>query len=323
MRLTAEPLARFTMANFLVTGGAGFIGSHLVRRLVTDGHRVRVIDNLSTGKTARLTDVLDDVEFVQGDLRDPAACASACRKIEVVFHQAALASVPRSVEDPEAFHDANINGTFRLLVAARGAGCRRVIYAASSSAYGDQPDQPKHEAMLPAPLSPYAFTKLAGEYYARVFHACYGLETLSLRYFNVFGPHQDPASQYAAAIPAFVSAILRGRQPVVYGDGEQTRDFTHIDNVVEANLLAARAQGAHGEVLNIACGQSISINQVIAAINGLLGRNITPRYEPPRRGDVRDSQANIALARTLIGFSPGVMFEEGLSRTIEWYRTAL
>lgn len=311
------------MAQYLVTGGAGFIGSHLAQRLVADGHRVRVLDNLSTGSKTRLAGAADRIEFIEGDLRDGAVCEAACRGVEVVFHQAALASVPRSVDEPETFHAHNIDGTFRLLLAARGAGCKRVIYAASSSAYGDQPEQPKHEAMLPAPLSPYALTKLVGELYARVFFECYGLETISLRYFNVFGPHQDPASQYAAVIPAFVSAILRGRQPIIFGDGEQTRDFTHIDNVVQANVLAASAPQATGQVLNIACGRSVTINEVIAALNKLLGKRIVPRYEPPRRGDVRHSQADISLARKEIGFVPSVMFEEGLARTIEWYKVNL
>ena len=311
------------MAHYLVTGGAGFIGSHIARRLLADGHRVRVLDNLSTGNMDKLADVIDRVEFVKGDLRQEADCQAACAGVEMVFHEAALPSVPRSVEDPQTFHDNNINGTFQLFLAAQEAGCRRIIYAASSSAYGDQPTQPKRETMLPAPLSPYAFNKLAGEYYARVFYESYGLETISLRYFNVFGPHQDPTSQYAAAISAFVSALLRGEQPIVYGDGEQTRDFTHIDNVVEANMLAAAAETTQGQVINIACGESVTINQVISAINKLLGAHVTPRYAPARAGVVTHSLADITLAREVIGYEPHLMFEDGLARAIEWYKANL
>ncbi len=308
------------MALYLVTGGAGFIGSHIVRRLLADGHRARVLDNLTTGNMDKLADVIDGVEFIEGDLRQEADCQAACAGVEMVFHEAALPSVPRSVDDPQTFHDNNIDGTFQLFLAAKEAGCRRIIYAASSSAYGDQPTQPKRETMLPAPLSPYALNKLVGEYYARVFYESYGLETISLRYFNVFGPHQDPSSQYAAAISAFVSAILRGEQPMVYGDGEQTRDFTHIDNVVEANMLAAAAKTTQGQVINIACGQSVTINQVITTINRLLGTDLTPQYAPPRAGDIKHSLADITLAREVIGYEPHLMFEDGLARAIEWYK---
>ncbi|MCH8054000.1 MAG: SDR family oxidoreductase [Planctomycetes bacterium] len=311
------------MAHYLVTGGAGFIGSHIVRRLIADGHRVRVLDNLSTGNMDKLADVIDRVEFIEGDLRQEADCRAACAGVEMVFHEAALPSVPRSVEDPQTFHANNIDGTFQLFLAAKEAGCRRIIYAASSSAYGDQPTQPKRETMLPAPLSPYALNKLVGEYYARVFYESYGLETISLRYFNVFGPHQDPESQYAAAIPAFVSAILKGEQPLIYGDGEQTRDFTHIDNVVEANMLAAVAKTTRGQVINVACGQSVTINQVITTINKLLGTDLKPRYAPPRAGDVMHSLADITLAREVIGYEPHLMFEDGLARAIEWYKANL
>ena len=311
------------MAHYLVTGGAGFIGSHIVRRLIQDGHRVRVLDNLSTGNMDKLADVIDRIEFVEGDLRQQADCQTACTGVEMVFHEAALPSVPRSVEDPQTFHANNIDGTFQLFLAAKETGCRRIIYAASSSAYGDQPTQPKRETMLPAPLSPYALNKLVGEYYARVFYESYGLETISLRYFNVFGPHQDPESQYAAAIPAFVSAILKGEQPLIYGDGEQTRDFTHIDDVVGANMLAAAAETTQGQVINIACGQSVTINQVITAINSLLGTDRKPRYAAPRTGDVMHSLADITLAREVIGFEPHVMFEHGLARAIQWYKANL
>lgn len=311
------------MAQYLVTGGAGFIGSHLVRRLVRDGQRVRVLDNLATGNKQKLEEVLDRIEFIAGDLRNGEDCRTACAGVDVVFHQAALPSVPRSVEDPATFHANNIDGTFELFLAAKDAGCKRLIYAASSSAYGDQPDQPKRETMLPAPLSPYAFNKLAGEYYARVFFESYGLETISLRYFNVFGPHQDPASEYAAAIPAFVKAILCDEQPVVYGDGEQTRDFTYIDNVVDANMLAASAPRLAGQVVNVACGQSVSINQTIQAINKLLGKDIAPCYKAARSGDIVHSLADIGLAQEVIGYRPSIMFEEGLARAIEWYKSNL
>ncbi len=311
------------MARYLVTGGAGFIGSHLVRRLVSDGHQVRVLDNLSTGSRAKLEDVIDKVEFIDGDLRRREDCQTGCADVDMVFHQAALPSVPRSVDDPATFHAHNINGTFQLFMAAKEAGCERVIYAASSSAYGDQPDQPKRESMLPAPLSPYALNKLVGEYYAGVFYETYGMETISLRYFNVFGPHQDPTSQYAAVIPAFVSAILKDQQPVVYGDGEQTRDFTHVDNVVEANVLAASARSLAGQVVNIACGERVSINQVVALVNKLLGKGIAPQYAPHRPGDVKHSLADISLAREVMGYRPVVMFAEGLARAIEWYKSNL
>jgi nucleoside-diphosphate-sugar epimerase len=308
------------MDKCLVTGGAGFIGSHIVRRLLRDGAGVRVLDNLSTGQRTRLADVARDVEFIEGDLRDAQCCREACQGVQIVFHEAALPSVPRSVEDPATYHECNVTGTFSLLLAARDAGCRRVIYAASSAAYGDQPELPKREDMLPCPMSPYALHKLAGEYYCRVFFECYGLETVSLRYFNVFGPQQDPHSAYAAAIPAFVSAMLQGRPPRVFGDGTQTRDFTHIDNVVEANMLAARTRRLEGQVVNIACGVRISINDIIAQIGDLLGRRIAPEYAPPRPGDVMHSQADITRAGKLLGYRPIVDFATGLRQAIGWYK---
>jgi len=311
------------MPHYLVTGGAGFIGSHIVERLVKDGHSVRVIDNFSSGKRANLAPFGDKVELLEGDIRDRNDCRRACEGIEIIFHQAAVPSVPKSVDDPVTSHEANIDGTFNLLLAARDAGCRRVIYAASSSAYGDAVELPKRETARPEPLSPYAVNKLVGEYYCKIFSCCYGLQTVALRYFNVFGPRQDPKSQYAAAIPAFVTAILRDEPPTIYGDGEQTRDFTYIDNVVHANLLAANAPKVNGEVVNIACSERVSVNQIIRQINELLGRNVKPKYVPERPGDVKHSLADITAARELIGYQPLVSFEDGLRRAIEWYRKNL
>jgi len=310
------------MAKYLVTGGAGFIGSHITQRLVSEGESVRVLDNFSSGKRSNLAGFEDKIELIEGELRNPEDCRRACEGIDVIFHEAAVPSVPKSVADPVTSHQANVDGTFNLLVAARDAKVRRVVYAASSSAYGDLPELPKRETAAPQPLSPYAANKLFGEYYCRVFYECYGLESVSLRYFNVFGPRQDPKSQYAAAIPAFVTAILRDEPPVIYGDGTQTRDFTYIDNVVDANLRAARTPNKlKGDVVNIACGTHISVNEIIEQINLLLGKNVQPRYEPPRPGDVKHSLADISRARELIGFQPTVMFQEGLRRAIEYYRS--
>ncbi|MCL2330249.1 MAG: SDR family oxidoreductase [Phycisphaerae bacterium] len=309
------------MAKYLVTGGAGFIGSHIVERLVRDGQSVRVLDNFSSGKRENLAPFGNKVEVVEGDLRKPADCAKACAGVEIIFHEAALPSVPKSVADPVTSHEVNIDGTFNILMAAKEGGCRRVIYAASSSAYGDQkPGLPKHENMLPAPLSPYAVNKLVGEYYLTVFHKCWSLETISLRYFNVFGPRQDPKSQYAAAIPAFVTAILRDEPPTIFGDGEQTRDFTFIDNVVHANILAANAPKVSGEVINVACADRITVNLIIEQINQLLGKNVKPQYVPERPGDIKHSQADISLAKQLIGYEPVVKFADGLTRAINWYK---
>jgi len=305
------------MAQYLVTGGAGFIGSHIVERLVHDGQAVRVIDNFITGKRANLAPFGARVEVFEGDLRSPEDCRRACAGVEVVFHHAALPSVPKSVADPVSSHAANIDGTFNLLMAARDAKCRRVVYAASSSAYGDVPDLPKRETARPQPLSPYAVHKLVGEYYCSVFTSCFGLETIALRYFNVFGPRQDPKSEYAAAIPAFVTAVLRNEPPTVYGDGEQTRDFTYVDNVVHANLLAARVPHTTGQVVNIACGE------IIREINSLLGRSLVPKYVPERPGDVKHSLADITLAYQLLGFEPQVNFADGLRKAIDWYKANL
>ncbi|MCH7526651.1 MAG: SDR family oxidoreductase [Planctomycetes bacterium] len=307
------------MANCLVTGGAGFIGSHLVEGLLEQDHSVRVLDDFSTGKRDNLAAVARRIEVIDGDISDPDVCLKACADIDWVFHQAAVPSVPQSVDNPEASHNANVNGTFNILMAARARKCRRVIYAASSSAYGDSDVSPKHEGLMPQPVSPYAVQKLTGEYYARAFFECFGLETLSIRYFNVFGPRQDPESQYAAAVPAFVTAVLADRPPTVYGDGEQTRDFSYIDNVVYGNLLAAKAEKTHGEVINVACGYQVTINQIIRRVNELLGRDVKPLYAAPRPGDVRHSLADIRLAKQLIGYEPIVNFEEGLAKAIDYY----
>lgn len=308
------------MANFLVTGGAGFIGSHLVAALVERGERVRVLDNFSTGQRQNLAPFQAKIDLIEGDLRHPEDCKRACDGIEIIFHEGAVPSVPRSVEDPVMTHQANIDGTFNILEAARLAKCRRLVYAASSSAYGDTPTLPKHEGMLPQPLSPYGVHKLAAEFYCRAYYECFGFQTLALRYFNVFGPRQNPKSQYAAAIPAFVTSILAGQPPTVYGDGEQTRDFTYIANIVHANLLAAKAEKTCGQVINVACGERITINRIISRINEYLGKDVRPQYVPKRPGDIRDSFADINLAKKVIGFEPQVLFDEGLRRTIDWYR---
>ena len=311
------------MEKFLVTGGAGFIGSNICKRLVSEGCVVRVLDNLLTGKKSNLAEIADKIEFIEADMGIPDVARSAMKNIDVVLHQGALPSVPLSVDDPAATHRHCVDATFTLLLAARDAGVKRFVYAASSSAYGDTPTLPKVETMTTHPLSPYAVAKLVGEYYCSVFYKVYGLETLSLRYFNVFGPHQNPKSQYAAAIPAFVTAILKDESPTVYGDGEQSRDFTYIDNVVHANLLAARTKQTQGEVINIACGYAITVNAIIDMINDMVGKQVKPVYADPRPGDVKHSLADITLAQNLIGFRPIVSFEEGLQKAIEWYRDNL
>jgi nucleoside-diphosphate-sugar epimerase len=311
------------MEKFLVTGGAGFIGSNICKRLVAEGCFVRVVDNLLTGKRGNLASILDKIEFVEADMGVPEVARSVVKGIDVILHEGALPSVPRSVDDPALTHQHCVDATFTLLLAARDAGVQRLVYAASSAAYGDTPTLPKVETMAPNPLSPYAVGKLVGEYYCSVFSKVFGLETISLRYFNVFGPGQDPASQYAAAIPAFVTAILRDQPPTIYGDGEQSRDFTYVDNVVQANLLAARAKETHGEVINVACGEAVTVNAIIGMINQLLGKNVKPIYVPARAGDVKHSLADITAARNLIGFQPVILFREGLEKSIDWYRRNL
>lgn len=311
------------MEKFLVTGGAGFIGSNICRRLVSEECFVRVIDNLITGKKSNLEGILDKIEFIEADMGDEEVAQKALNDIDVVLHQGAVPSVPRSVDDPATTHKHCVDATFTLLLASRDAGIKRFVYAASSSAYGDSQTLPKVETMVNNPLSPYAVGKLVGEYYCMVFWSVFGLETISLRYFNVFGPYQDPASQYAAAIPAFVTSILKDKPPTVYGDGLQSRDFAYIDNVVEANLLAARAKKTRGEVVNIACGKRITINEIIALINETLGKKIEPEYVAERPGDVKHSLADISLAEKVIGYKPVVHFREGLEQAIEWYRSNL
>lgn len=311
------------MDKFLVTGGAGFIGSNLCKRLVAEGCFVRVVDNLLTGKRSNLAAIMDNIEFVEADMGDSDVARSVMQGIDVVLHEGALPSVPRSVDDPASSHRHCVDATFTLLLAARDARVKRFVYAASSSAYGDTPTLPKVETIRPDPLSPYAVGKLVGEHYCSVFAKVYGLETIALRYFNVFGPQQDPASQYAAAIPAFVTAILRDQPPTIYGDGEQSRDFTYIDNVVHANLLAARAKKTAGQVVNVACGEAVTVNAIIAMINRLLGKSVKPNYVPARVGDVKHSLADITAARKLIDFEPVVPFREGLERSIDWYRRNL
>jgi UDP-glucose 4-epimerase len=310
------------MGTQLVTGGAGFIGSHLVSALVQRGDQVRVLDNLSTGNRQNVERFDRSVEFIQGDLTNPGDVERAVAGVDIVFHQAALASVPRSVERPLDTNAACVTGTVNLLDAAHCSGVRRVVYAGSSSTYGDQPAPVKHERLLPAPISPYAAAKTAGELYCQAFTATYGLKTVALRYFNVFGPRQDPKSQYAAVIPKFITEMLAGRRPRIFGDGRQSRDFTYIDNIVQGNLLAAEAPAAVGRVINIACGESFDLIQLVAGINQALHTNLEPVFEPARVGDVRESRADISLARELLNYEPTVGFDEGLRRTVEYYRNA-
>ena len=307
----------------LVTGGAGFIGSHIASALANDGARVRVLDDLSTGHRENIDEIGGDVDFIQGSVADEELLNKALENVELVFHEAAIPSVPRSVEAPRQTHIASVDGTFSLLVAARDRGVRRVVYAASSSAYGDQPTLPKSEEMRPDPLSPYAVAKLVGEYYCRAFTRVYGLETVSLRYFNVFGPRQDPGSQYSGVVSRFISSLLSNERPVIYGDGEQSRDFTYIDNVVFANINAASAKEASGKVINVANGQRITLNQLLAELKELTGKQeVTAEYLEPRVGDVRHSLADITMAREILGYESKVDLREGLQRTIDWWKSS-
>jgi nucleoside-diphosphate-sugar epimerase len=303
---------------YLVTGGAGFIGSNLVEHLLGEGHDVVVLDNFATGRRDNIAPFLERITLVEGSITDPATCARAVEGCDYVLHQAALPSVPRSVVDPVASHEACATGTLNVLKAARDAKVRRVVYAASSSAYGNTPELPKHEGMPSRPLSPYAAAKLAGEHYMRAFHASYGLETVSLRYFNIFGPRQDPTSQYAAVVPKFITCALKGERPVIYGDGEQTRDFTYIANAVQANLLACQAPAeACGQVFNVGCGERITVNQLWERICQAVGTTLEPEYVPSRTGDVRDSLASLALSEKFLGYRPRVNVEEGVRRTMD------
>lgn len=305
----------------LVTGGAGFIGSHIAAALVANGARVRIIDDLSTGYRENVNEVGGDVDFVQASLADQGSLRKALEDVELVFHEAAIPSVPRSVENPRQTHIASVDSTFSLLDAARQMKVRRIVYAASSSAYGDQPTLPKVEDMLPDPLSPYAVAKLVGEYYAQVFSRVYGLETVSLRYFNVFGPRQDPSSQYSGVISRFIAALLSDEQPVIYGDGEQSRDFTYIANVVDANLKAAETTKGIGKVINVANGERITLNELLKEVQELTGKaDVSVDYRAPRAGDVLHSLADITRARELLGFEPRVGLREGLQSTIDWWK---
>ena len=309
------------MSSYLVTGGAGFIGSHLTEELIRRGERVRVADSLITGHRKNLAH-LSGVEFLQGDVADLAVATRAVQGVDYVLHQAAIPSVPRSVEDPITSNRANIDATLSILVAARDAGVKRVVYAGSSSAYGNTPTLPKNEDMPTNPLSPYALQKLVGEQYMQMFTSLYGLETVTIRYFNVFGPRQDPSSPYSGVISVFAKALLDNKAPTIHGDGEQTRDFTYVANVVDGVLRAVNAPGASGQVVNIATGTRISLNQLFASMRDAIGSRLEPSYGPARQGDVKDSLADITRARTLLGYEPSVSLEEGLKNTIEWYRSA-
>jgi UDP-glucose 4-epimerase len=332
------------MTSFLVTGGAGFIGSHLAEELLRRGQRVRVADNLSTGKRANVdaaeaaasasiiaggagsnagsTAILREIQFVEGDLADIDVARAAVEGIEIILHQAAIPSVPRSINDPLTSHRANVDGTVNLLVAATEAKVRRIVFAGSSSEYGDTPTLPKHEEMPVQPLSPYALQKVIGEQYMDQFRRFFGIETVSIRYFNVFGPRQDPSSPYSGVISLFIRALLEGRPPTIYGDGEQTRDFTFVANVVDGVLRAAETPGISGEIINVATSSRISLNHLLAALQRMIGTDIHPIFAPARNGDVRDSQADIRKAERLLGYKPTVSFEDGLRRTLEWYRAA-
>ncbi len=313
------------MSNVLVTGGAGFIGSHLAEALLGEGHRVRVLDDFSTGKRENL--IFDkkypSLEIIEGDIRHLAICHKAMKGIEYVFHQAALPSVQRSVEDPLGSNAVNGGGTLNILFAAREEKAKRVIYASSSSIYGDTPTLPKHEEMLSHPLSPYALQKYIGEQYCRLFYELYGLETVSLRYFNIFGPKQDPNSIYSAVIPKFIEALLQGSPPIIFGDGEQSRDFTYIENVVQANLLAMSAEHLHGEAINIACAERTSLNQLVNVLRKILGSKVSPVYEEPRKGDVRHSLADIRKGKEILNYEPKVGVELGLRKTVEFFQKSV
>ncbi|NDJ86489.1 MAG: SDR family oxidoreductase [Chloroflexi bacterium] len=303
----------------LVTGGAGFIGSHIAERLLAEGHTVRIVDNFATGKRENIAAFQDQVELHEISITDLEKLTAAMSGVDYVFHQAAIPSVPRSVDDPFTNHEVNVTGTFNVLVAARDSGVKRVVYAASSSAYGDVEGEYKSEDMSPRPMSPYGAAKLMGEYYMQVFTEVYGLETVSLRYFNVFGPRQDPTSTYAAVIPKFATAILDDAKPTIYGDGLQSRDFTYIENVVTGNFLAATVPGVGGQMFNLACGERYSLLTLMDTLNSYIGKQIEPIFAPARQGDIKHSRADISKARQLLGYEPQVSFEEGIARTVDWF----
>jgi UDP-glucose 4-epimerase len=311
------------LALYLITGAAGFIGSHLVHALVARGDEVRALDNFATGQRKNLEDVLDRIDLREVDLRDAAGILNACEGVEYILHEGAIPSVPRSLKEPRPSHETNIDGTFNVLEGARAAGVRRVIYAASSSVYGNQPKFPRVETMTPQPIAPYPVQKLAGELYMNSYWQVYGLETVCLRYFNIFGPRQVPDSPYSGVIAQFILQMMRGQQPVINGDGEQGRDFTYVDNVVQANLaaLAAPAQNVAGGVFNVACGERHTLNEIYRILSNLLEYPHPPQYGPEREGDVRNSHADISSARMAMGYAPHIGFEEGLRRTVEWYRS--
>jgi nucleoside-diphosphate-sugar epimerase len=308
------------MSRYLVTGGAGFIGSNIVEDLLKRGHEVRVVDNLITGKRENIEPFLDKIEFLEEDIRDYETCRRAVSSVDFILHQAALPSVPRSIEDPVQTNDINVNGTLNLLLASNEVKARRFVFASSSAVYGDNPDLPKKEGTEGNPLSPYGLTKLVGEKYCKVFSVIYGLPTVCLRYFNIFGPHQDPTSQYAAVIPAFISKMLEGNKPTIFGDGEQSRDFTFVGNVVEANILATEAENISGEAFNVGCGQKTTVNSLAAKINEILNTDIEPDHDQPRPGDIKHSFADISKAKQGLKFEPLIDFREGLQRTIRWYQ---
>ena len=308
------------MAIYLVTGGAGFIGSHIVEELVRKGETVRVIDNLLTGKKENIELFLDEIEFLEEDIRDYDSCERAVEGVDVVLHQAALPSVPRSIEDPITSNTINVEGTLNLLLVSSRAKVKRFVFASSSAVYGDDPRLPKKEEMGGNPLSPYALTKLAGEKYCLVFTHIYGFSTVCLRYFNIFGPRQDPASQYAAVIPRFINKMLEGDKPTIFGDGEQSRDFTFVANVVGANILASKVQNVSGEAFNVGCGEKTTVNSLAAKINEILGAGIKPMFDKPRPGDIKHSFADVSKAKEKLQYQPLVSIEEGLEKTINWYR---
>jgi UDP-glucose 4-epimerase len=318
-------MGKVRMSNVLVTGGAGFIGSNLTEALLQRGHFVRILDDFSTGKRENL--IFDKAypspEIIEGNIRDLSTCQKAIKGTEYVFHQAALPSVQRSIEDPETSNAVNVGGTLNVLLAAKETGVKRVIYASSSSIYGDTPTLPKHEEMPSNPLSPYALQKYIGEQYCRLFYQLYSLDTISLRYFNIFGPKQDPNSLYSAVIPKFIDALLQGRPPIIFGDGEQSRDFTYIENVVQANLLAMSAEHLHGEAINIACGKRISLNQLLNVLKEILGSKLSPIYQEPRKGDVKHSLADICKGKEILNYEPTVGIEIGLEKTVEFFQKTL